>query len=343
MRLTALIALLPAVCFAYEPPTPYSFGAAGNCVADDTVAMQSWLNSGARHLALPVPSTCYRVTATLSVPSTVEIIEGVGGRHPLIKNEASSEHVISIYQSDGLTIRNIGIDGESGVKTYGAGIAINDSQNITIENFHIEDTKAQGITVFGGSSRITLRDGNFENIGHMGIRLTDVAYSTVTGMYFTNCAQFGVQELGDTHHNLINGLFTTDNGLELLVAEETAHHNIHYGLFASGTGDNGVTFIGDSNVLMGAVFNTNANNGLAIVGQGNIASGVVAYDNNQSSSNFKNTHIIDNVNGPGDGNILLGISGEAFVGMGAGDNHLIGIPNLAIAEPDINYRGDYQK
>lgn len=81
------------------PPTPERFGAAGNGVSDDTIALAAWAATGATGLALR-PGSSYLTTATInSLASTKSVV----GNNAIIK--ASATIADAIWKTPGTGVR----------------------------------------------------------------------------------------------------------------------------------------------------------------------------------------------------------------------------------------------
>lgn len=126
----------PVLAAGFVQKDPYdtnlkSFGAVGNGVADDTAAVQSWVNAGAGI----APAGKYRLTAPISTNSTVN----VAGQGAIFTYEGPGSYVFK-FTSDNSIID--GIEITSTVKCSG-GIAVT-GKNPKITNCFIHDLSGVG-------------------------------------------------------------------------------------------------------------------------------------------------------------------------------------------------------
>lgn len=342
MRLVILVLfliLLSTPAFAW--PKPSDYGATGNCTTDDTGAFNSWLAAG-KHLELDCPATCYRTTATLSIPSDT-IIEGVGCVLPEIQFHGTNGHAISIYQKSNVIIRNVKINGRKDLKsTYGNAITINNSLHVTLDGVAAVNAKSSGIGLLADNQYIRISGPWLADNDAHGMTVEDTEDSQFTGIMGEDNAEF-VIHLGDgAIHNIVSIASTGGNGKELFVAGENAHHNA-LGLFsAQGNGDNGSTLVGDKNAFAIGAFSGNDNNGFAVVGGKNIFGMVSAHDNDKAMGGYADVRINHELSSDGDGNVLVGASADYVdVKVNADNNRIVGISVVPTDSGSGTKIGDY--
>ncbi|MBL4858968.1 MAG: hypothetical protein JKY36_07225, partial [Erythrobacter sp.] len=157
------------------------FGATGDGVTDDTVALQAWANSGAKHLVLG--DGTFNITDTLTIPSTFEVLDFAGGTisysgtrdrtavvmgssGTAITGQVKAVRVVSAVTSDWLDANYIGVQAYSG--------RFSDLFFEFIRGFH---TGVQCRADGGGFAYNTIRLGYFAN-NKYGINLHSVGGST---------------------------------------------------------------------------------------------------------------------------------------------------------------------
>lgn len=129
--------------YLYEPGNARRYGAVGDGLTDDTLALQRWLNvalySGVAYL--PATPSYYRITATLNIPnrgsSSGLVIHGDGRLSSRIVQETAGQDVFNsnttwAAQMNDVTIADMSIEGV-GVARYGIRcVAMSRSQFINL-------------------------------------------------------------------------------------------------------------------------------------------------------------------------------------------------------------------
>ncbi len=123
------------------------FGAVGDGVADDTAAIQAALNSGSRRIY--IPTGYYKISTTLTVPSTVSLISGDGiNASRLWSNTSSGDYILDtnlasvslrdfrIYGGDQETSALSAPTARNGVRATGTGNQFA-WENIAIYGFNV--------------------------------------------------------------------------------------------------------------------------------------------------------------------------------------------------------------
>jgi parallel beta-helix repeat protein len=172
------------------------FGAVGDGVADDTVSIQAALNSGSKKIY--IPSGTYRVTASLFVPSNVEI-QG-DGRFTILQLAANFNvlyrGVLSINGTSNVKICDLSIDGQRGTYSSGINNAIDVNwttnsggaagNSVTVERVYINNMGGAGIQCLASaatpSSNVTISFCEVSNTGAHGI----IAQDYISDVYFCN-------------------------------------------------------------------------------------------------------------------------------------------------------------
>lgn len=151
-------------------PTP---NAKGDCSTDDTTPLQTWLTAGGGTLPIP-PGGCFKVTATLTVPSNAIVVGmGPGALIKLVLTAgAAAEPVLDLNGSGattttGIFLSNFAVDGGEGVGlgaptgrggsvAYGAAVLVESNYttliNITCANSYDNCIAIGQLTNAGGSN-----------------------------------------------------------------------------------------------------------------------------------------------------------------------------------------------
>ena len=148
------------------------FGAVGDGVADDTVAIQAALNSGAAKVDFP-PGT-YRISTALLAASNQELI-GSGGTLTM----PNGVYLDGIYVNGktNVKIKGLRITGAAAGNSFDRAIAINAAINVTVDGCLIENIGNEevspnewgtGVEVLGGSSNVKITNNTIKNIKGYG-------------------------------------------------------------------------------------------------------------------------------------------------------------------------------
>jgi hypothetical protein len=177
------------------PVNVKTYGAVGNGTADDTVAIQTALNSGAKTVFLPPGS--YKITNTLVVPSQVALIGSHMTESTLLHRAGANPCIQVNYISANCRFENFGITGDPGATGTGDGIYL------------------AGAT--GGSSYITrtyINRVQFKDVGdatHWALRCIWALETYVNQCDFFGCLGGGVM-FGDTSNASVLRDTTMSNG-----------------------------------------------------------------------------------------------------------------------------------
>lgn len=153
--------------------TPEMFGAIGNGVTDDTIALNTALGFGRLVLGMKT----YLVSGLLVTADKTEII-GFGYRSALKLANGSNTDLITTSvagRNFGTTIRGVTLECNGSNQTSGSGINLYKTLGWRITDCHIKDANGDGIKIGGDTSYLSLdtyiHHNRIENSGGMGIRI----------------------------------------------------------------------------------------------------------------------------------------------------------------------------
>lgn len=184
-----------------------AYGALGDGIADDTVAIQAALTAGAgQEVYFPKPANQYVISAQLNVSAGTHL-RGDGAESTTIFLKANSNvTMISIVQEDGVKISGLEINGnKTNQTTDKALIVIDQSNHCEVSYNKLLNAGLQAVVVAGGVTETT----SYNHIHHNFIDTTDqqgiivsalsadathqVIGNTVEYNYITNTGYHGIE------------------------------------------------------------------------------------------------------------------------------------------------------
>lgn len=167
--------------------TPEQFGAVGDGVADDTLALQTAVNQG----GVVMLKNKYRITSTINITKSYTTIEGVGTIYGDLAVDGAilrgySDNVNPV-QLDHVTIRDISIvqNPENTVKH--TGISFIHEIQTSVSNYGFMDILIDGVTIEGVSHRgILIHGGSYTQTNMTR------PYVTMQNCYISRCGTIGI-------------------------------------------------------------------------------------------------------------------------------------------------------
>ncbi|MCG8670205.1 MAG: hypothetical protein MI867_12380 [Pseudomonadales bacterium] len=337
--LLILTSLLPVSAFGSG--TPADFNAVGNCIVDDTTAMQNWAASGGE-LELTCPTSCYKVMDSISIPANT-VVRGTGCAFPEIQNHADNGHVMRVYQADNVIIENVGLNGRKDLKlAYGNALVINDSENVIIRDVKATNARSGGIIGTNNAKYVLLQNAFVMDNNEHGVSIHDVEHFMLQNIFGRNNDAFVVNVGNNAHYNLVNSITTDVNERELMVFSGTSKYNAVSLMSGVGTQDNGLSISGDWNVAGIGVFRENDHNGAAVYGSNNVAGLIVARDNNEDSNGYDDLLVNTWAGSTPTENIVVGLNGETGeLDTSSVGTRVIGVLPVPVDNGTNNQIGDY--
>lgn len=262
------------------------YGAVGDGVTDDTVAIQAALNSGATYITFP-PATY--IFTRLTIPNNVTVV----GNNAILKLKANSNGGPSYYAvtqqatvASNITITGLIFDGNkanqlnSGANNFSVywinGLTFTNGSNITLKELTFYDWTAEGLSFRGCTSSLVDTITAYNN-ATVGVRIGAVANPIVQYCTISNIVSYDNSSIGNTGYD---GMF-----IETCRNCTFTNLNTHYqtaDLFEGGSGIKLVT------VLDCTFSNLNCNNnqwqGLHLVdSRRNTFTSVVASNNGRAA------------------------------------------------------------
>ena len=242
------------------------FGAVGDGATDDTVAIQAALDS-AKSIYFD-SSKSYRVTSTLSVSTSNQIIDGNGagivGDYEQSVSPAYTESLIYVLSSDNVTIKDIKLT-YTGTYTVGgidyggylSGIQIEESDNFKAINVEASGWNRAGISIATDSLTSVYCDnplvtqcnlysnrvsgvlfGNTSNgiVSNNRLNANGLVSSAGTGYGFAGWSEKTPKDTlvsgNQCHDNFRKGI-DFHSGIKGVISNNSCNRNIIYGIFVS--------------------------------------------------------------------------------------------------------------
>lgn len=338
--------------------TPEMYGAIGNGVADDTVAVQSALDSG----KVVMLKGTYLVNASeetwhiaLTVHSDTFIFGN--GKIVLAPNEYGNYSILRIYGCNNVTIDGISVIGDGNAHTgdtgeWGYGIDIDNSTNITIQNVKVSNCWGDGIIVnhlddtkpfTEVNKNVNILHCTVKHCGRNCITVCHGTYINIDGCDLSDAYRTAPKDLIDVepdNNEEVRYLTITNcklhenaKGIEVVVAVSPSYVASEHILI-----DNNLFELVDNAFII---------NGIAAVsGEDlNIVNNVISLCNSAVISLNANYNFINNkVSTNGNGEHILNttysganIKGNIFIGGSTGSNFLLGGASDTFRDNSMSY------
>jgi len=208
------------------------YGANGDGITDDTSKIQNALNNGSgKNVFFPAGS--YKTTGGLSFPNNITIIGEGTGKTKIITTSGNAFYVLKarkgikisdisfvgnskgrycqidlVYMTD-LLIQNCSFE-----KSFNAGIQVQKSSNVTIDNCEVTGSVGWGNGLaFVGVDLLTVQNCNIHDNTGGGINITGTCSNfKVINNKSTNNGGYGLSVTGNSHDFQITGNTCTNNG-----------------------------------------------------------------------------------------------------------------------------------
>lgn len=233
---------------SYKETCPEIFGAVGNGVTDDTLALEKMLELTSDFTKINLKGK-YKITRPLTISNKnyVSINDGIIEK---LNTVISGESILYFENCGNIFINHCKIDGVSGLANVGDishyGIQFNNCSNVFVNGNTIVNTKREGVR-FDNCNNIVVNDNLFDtngyayrlgaiqtvgctnvtinsnlvtNAGNKGISVNTTDYVTIVGNVIYNIkAGDGIFAGGCTHgsisNNVINGVEGSGDGIKL--------------------------------------------------------------------------------------------------------------------------------
>jgi len=194
---------------------------------DDHVEIQAAIDA--------LPTTGGRVLLSegvFSVAGSIDlsanlILEGQGFGTEIQQAAGANLHnILSIVWAEGVTVRNLTVNGQKDLQTWGNGVGIrlgDGASYATVEHINLVDTRGRGISMYGNSSEVVVQNLRVER-------------TTGDAIY---AGQFNVQVLN-------NVVLDAGNGIMIL----QANGSIVTGNVVRDSGRNGIELLNSKNVIV---------------------------------------------------------------------------------------------
>lgn len=266
--------------FADDYSHSKSYNIVGDGVTDDWLNLQNMItNIGTAGGGVIRLNGRFVVSSALTIPSNVTLD---GGRHTTII-AVSNFRAFVMSGTTNSVVKGIAFDLTAVAALNGfVGLLLN-ATNCEVSDCSFLNIKGD-IDLQGTTTGCRVTGNTITNSRARGICLdgTGVSGNIVSRNFITNCTSFGIFGTNGSHHNLVEGNRTTQNGIELIGLQYNCHDWRIIGNHAEGTGDNGISITGFSNLVVGNICRYCFYYGVGIYGSNNTVVGNVCIGNGQS-------------------------------------------------------------
>jgi hypothetical protein len=152
----------------YIGVSPEDFGAVGDGVTDDTVALQAALDIGG--VIRATPGASYKVTAAVYLSQDNTTFYGYGAK--IVHDTATISSALRADNVDNCAIFGIEVDGKKSLKSASGtasayGIASSGATNLRIEHCYVHDCYEHGIRFGSGCENVTVVNNRTEDNGNV--------------------------------------------------------------------------------------------------------------------------------------------------------------------------------
>lgn len=244
------------------------FGVVGNGIVDDTMLLQSALNSGSKRLF--VPRGTYMISSSLNIATNTEIVGE--GNHSILKlvPDAGNIDMLLSQDTNKITIRSLKIDAnkdfQSDKLAHTTCLQFHRSDDLTLDNLTVVGSLIEGVYVYS-SKDITLSNILAENNGYTrqdasGIHIDSCMGGNVLNIITRNNGFHGLIVSGSQRINF-NSIYTHNNGWDGVRVQYDSMYNIFKSI-QSYENFRGIYFTTNSNYnqVANSIFNSNEANGL---------------------------------------------------------------------------------
>ena len=191
------------VVFSAYKVSVKDFGAKGDGITDDTLAIQTAIDSvPATGGTVFVPAGDYRISNSIAIGHDNTILTGEGAASiiRLMDNANVAGIILPVRYSDHLdvsnvvhnvTISNLTLDGNHNpiIGSGGFGIFVRQASYVTISGMIIKNWSGDGISVSNGltpNDHVTIENSRFTGVRRNGIHIGDAANTIIRGNYITD-------------------------------------------------------------------------------------------------------------------------------------------------------------
>lgn len=291
-------------------------GAKGDGVADDTAAFRAAVATG-RPVVVPQTAAFYKLTDSVSLPAKAVVV-GLG--LPLIKYWGTVNNIGAFQTAGtGVILRDLMFDGGSTkvpTTPFQTACVLVTHDDFTAENIWASNCRQYGISL-QNVSRALVRGGKVVPGGGPGIVLNNCSLCTIDDLDLSGPnTHFGCYVSNGTNRCIFRNLRCLNDlsthSLELVGVTYPCWGNRIENCHAEGTGDNGISVTGYSNVVVGNVCRGNYHAGICVYGKYNTVTGNVLANNGQrfpvDGLSFPNLYVSPAFGGEARDNVLVGNS-----------------------------------
>jgi len=251
--------------------------------------------------------TVYNLSTSFSISSNTSIY-GTGGQKPNLKLNGTVTRLFTLASVFNVSIDNLNIDGSKVGLPSDLVINLNACSDCSITRVKLSGSK-KGFRLENGSTRCAIERCDFLTISAHGVEVNDATtcYNSIERNRFQSCVGFGIHVGDGAYGNSFSFNKTTSNGLELVCVDWGCFDNRVIGNHAEGSGDNGISIVGEKNIVQSNVCINNYNSGICVNGRDNSIVGNSCSNNCQSgNANLGGIYVACGYGGNAGNNVVIG-------------------------------------
>jgi parallel beta-helix repeat protein len=278
---------------------------------DDTAAFVRAVATGSREILVPVTAAGCIVSASL-VPQSGQTISGLGGGMPWIKLVSGSVgRIFNLTGLNNVTLSHLKLDGTNAAANIDFIRFLNTTSSHLVNSTILNppgDSATGCIILAQASTDNEISENNITGCGSSAIigNNANVTRNKIHHNTISGAVAFGIRMLSGANRNEISNNIIPQSGIEPIAVSLGAQYNRIIGNHVEGSGDNGISIVGDHNIISDNYIIRNAKAGIFLWGSSNTVIGNNLLDNNLLQDGWNCIGIGTNYGAAAQNNVVKG-------------------------------------